>query len=159
MPISQTDIKPSHILPLASAACEGYLNLFRKYVSRTSAGKGRAVLEGVGLAPETIRACYGRHPLDEEDAVQDGLIKWAEGHHGYSPTWRVLLDAIEYAGVAQQHCQRLQEELYQKMTPSVLKPYTFHLSSQLDQTTLNCPVKKMVHQLIQRRFLLVPEPS
>ena len=129
MPISQIDIKHSHIPPLSSAACEGYLILFRKYVSRTSAGKGRAVLGGVGLAPETIRACYGRHPSDEEEAVQDGLIKWAEGHHGYSPTWSVLLDAIEYAGVAQQHCQRLQEELYQKMTPSGAQ--AIHISSQL----------------------------
>ena len=73
------------------------------------------MLEGIGLAPETIEACYGRHPLDEEHAVQDGLIKWAEGHHGYSPTWWVLLDAMEYAGVGQQHCQGLRNELYQKL--------------------------------------------
>ena len=44
------------------------------FVSRVSAGKGRAVLEGVGLAPETVRACYGRHPGNEEEAVQEGLI-------------------------------------------------------------------------------------
>ena len=103
-------------LPLSPAACEGYPILFRTYVSRPSAGKGRAVLEGVGLAPETIRACYGRHPLEEEEAVQDGLINWAEGHHGYSRTWRVLLTAMEYAGVAQHHSQGLKEELYQKLT-------------------------------------------
>ena len=89
--------------------------LFRTYVSRKSAGKGRAVLEGIGLVPETIEACYSSHPWKEEHAVQDGLIKWAEGHHGYSPTWRVLLDAMEYAGVGQQHCQGLREELYQKL--------------------------------------------
>ena len=104
-----------HSLPLSPAACERYLILFRTYVSRPSAGKGRAVLEGIGLAPETIRACYGRHPLEEEEAVQDGLIKWAEGHHGYSRTWRVLLTAMEYAGVAQHHCQGLKEELYRKL--------------------------------------------
>ena len=74
------------------------------------------MLEGIGLAPETIRACYGRHPLEEEEAVQAGLIKWAEGHHGSSPTWRMLLTAMEYAGVAQQHCQGLRDELYQKLT-------------------------------------------
>ena len=73
------------------------------------------MLEGIGLAPETIRACYGRHPLEEEEAVQDGLIKWAEGHHGYSCTWRVLLSTMEYAGVAQHHCQGLKEELYEKL--------------------------------------------
>ena len=89
--------------------------LFRTYVSRTSAGKGRAVLEGIGFDPATIEACYGKHPLDEEEAVQEGLIKWAEGHHGYTPTWRVLLDAMGYAGVAQQYCQELRDELYQRL--------------------------------------------
>ena len=104
-----------HVLPLSSAGCDRYLLLFRTYVSRTSAGKGRAVLEGIGLATETIEACYGRHSLNEEEAVQAGLNKWAEGHHGYSPTWRVLLDAMVFAGIGQQHCQGLREELYQKL--------------------------------------------
>ena len=112
---SQMGTKHSHILPLPSAGCDRYLLLFRTYVSRTSAGKGRAVLEGIGLAPETIKACYSSHPLNEEEAVQDGLNKWAEGHHGYSPTWRVLLNAMVYAGIGQQHCQGLREELYQML--------------------------------------------
>ena len=73
------------------------------------------MLEGVGLAPETIEACYSSYPRNEEEAVQTGLIKWAEGHHRYTPTWRVLLDAMEYAGVAQHHCQGLREELYQRL--------------------------------------------
>ena len=93
-------------------AIEGYLILFRNYVSRMSAGKGRAVLEGVGLTPEAIAACYGRHPLSEEEAVQDGLIKWAEGCHGCNPSWQVLLDAMEYARISQQHCQGLKEKLH-----------------------------------------------
>ena len=117
---SSMDTKHSHVPPLPSAACEGYLMLFRTYVSRTSAGKGRAVLEGIGLAPETIEACYGRHPLNEEEAVQAGLIKWAEGRHGYSSTWRVLLDAMAYAGVGQQHCQGLIEKLCQKLKSECL---------------------------------------
>ena len=71
------------------------------------------MLEGIGLAPETIEACYVSYPRNEEEAVQNGLIKWAEGHHGYSPTWRALLEAMEYAGVAQHHCQELTEKLYQ----------------------------------------------
>ena len=103
------------MMSFSSAACQGYLILFRKYVSRTSAEKGRAVLEGVALDSDKIRACYSKHPLNEEEAVQDGLSKWADGHHGNSPTWRVLLDAMEYAGVGQKHCQGLREELYQKM--------------------------------------------
>ena len=73
------------------------------------------MLERVGLAPETIEACYVSHPGKEEEAVQAGLTKWAEGHHGYSPTWRVLLDAMVYAGVGQQHCQGLREELCQML--------------------------------------------
>ena len=71
------------------------------------------MLEGIGLAPETIEACYVSYPRNEEEAVQAGLIKWA--HRGFSPTWRMLLDAMEYAGVAQQHCQGLRDELYQKL--------------------------------------------
>lgn len=107
-----------HFLSLPSAACKGYLLLFRTYVSRKSAGKGRAVLEGIGLDPETIEACYGRHPLNEEEAVQAGLNKWVEGHHGYHPTWRALLDAMVYAGIGHQHCQGLREELYQSLAPT-----------------------------------------
>ena len=115
MSLSEMDTKHSHVLPLSSVACEEYPILFRKHVSRTSPGKGQAVLEGVGLALETIEACYGSYPRNEEEAVQAGLTKWAQGHHGYSPTWRVLLDAMAYAGVAQHHCQELTERLYQKL--------------------------------------------
>ena len=82
-------------------------------MSRQSAGKGRAVLEGVGLTLETIEGCYGRHPLKEEEAVQDGLTIWSQGHDGFRPTWSTLIEAMEYARVAQQHCQGLREELYQ----------------------------------------------
>ena len=115
MSLSQMNTKHSHVLPLPSAAYEGCFILFRKYVSRKAPGKGRALLEGIGLAPETIKACYSSNPLDEEAAVQDGLHKWAEGHHGYHPTWRVLLDAMEYAGIGRQHCEGLREELDQKL--------------------------------------------
>ena len=100
------------LYPSSSAECEGYLVLFRTYVSRKSAEKGRAVLEKLEFDAATIRACYGRHPLNEEEAVQDGLIKWSEGQH---PTWKVLLNAMEYAGIEQTHCQGLREELYQKL--------------------------------------------
>ena len=71
------------------------------------------MLEGIGLAPETIEACYVSYPRNEEEAVQAGLIKWAEGS---CPTWRMLLTAMEYAGVAQHHCQGLRDKLYQKLT-------------------------------------------
>ena len=78
------------------------------------------MLEGIGLAPETIEACYSSYPRNEEEAVQTGLIKWAKGCHGYSSTWMVLLDAMAYAGVGQQHCQGLREELCQKLKSECL---------------------------------------
>ena len=83
-------------------------------MSRKSAGKGRAVLEYVGLAPETVRACYGKHPFSEEEAVQEGLIMWSEGHHGKTCTWKELLGAMEHARIGEQHYTGLREELRQR---------------------------------------------
>ena len=40
--------------------------LFRRYVSRTAAGSGRAVLEGVGLSHEAIQMCYSKSFQNEE---------------------------------------------------------------------------------------------
>ena len=94
---------------------ERYAIVFRKYVSRKAAGKGRSILEGLGLAPETIEACFVNNPLNEESAVQDGLNKWREGHHGRTPTWKVLIDAMDYAGVAVQHIEGLKTELCQQL--------------------------------------------
>ena len=45
-----------------SADRPDHLILFRKYVSRKAATKGRAVLEGVGLLTETMGACFSGHP-------------------------------------------------------------------------------------------------
>ena len=94
-----------------SADHPDHLILFRKYVSRKAASKGRAVLEGVGLNAETIEACFRSHPLNEEEAVQSGLIKWSSGQSHKSPTWQILLAAMEYADIADQHVQGLKEEL------------------------------------------------
>ena len=71
------------------------------------------VLEYVGLAPEAIRACYDKHPFSEEEAVQEGLIMWSEGHHGKTCTWKVLLGAMVHARIGEQHCTGLREELRQ----------------------------------------------
>ena len=87
--------------------------LFRAYVSRKAAGKGRALLEGVGLDSDTIEACFRSNPLDEQGAVQAGLIKWKDGQ-GHPPTWKVLFEAMEYAEVAQQHIDGLKADLYPK---------------------------------------------
>ena len=88
-----------------------YLMLFRKHVSRRAADKGRAVLEGVGLNASTIRTCFEDNPRNIEEAVQTGLIKWSEGHGLQPPTWKVLLQAMLYSEIAQQHIRDLKTEL------------------------------------------------
>ena len=95
-----------------SADRPDHLILFRKYVSRKAATKGRAVLEGVGLVTETIDACFSSHPLDEEGAVQTGLTRWSGGQGRQPPTWEVLISAMEYAKIAQQHIEDLKKELH-----------------------------------------------
>ena len=87
------------------------LVLFRTHVSRKAAGKGRAVLEGVGLCMAAIDACFCSHPLDEEGAVQAGLVKWSGGQGHQPPTWQVLLEAMTFAQIAQEHVQGLKEKL------------------------------------------------
>ena len=101
-----------HLL-FSPAACEGYSVLLRKHVSRNSAGKGRAVLEGVGLTPERIEMHFSNNPRNEEEAVQSGLIEWSAGHYN-KPTWEVLLDAMVFAGIGCQHIDNLNTELKRK---------------------------------------------
>ena len=84
-----------------------HLRLFKTYVSRTAAKKGRAVLEGVGLRTHAIDACFRKYPLDEEGAVQEGLTKWSGGQSYEPSTWQVLLEAMDYAEIAQEHIQGL----------------------------------------------------
>ena len=87
-----------------------HLTLFRKYVSRKAAGKGRAVLEAVGLDSNTIAACYNNHPLNEEEAVQAGLVKWCGDQGSKLPTWGMLFAAMEYAQIEQQHVRNIKKE-------------------------------------------------
>ena len=98
-----------------SADRPDHLILFRKHVSRQAAKKGRAVLEGVGLHTETIDACFIRHPLDEEEAVQEGLTKWSSGQSYKPPTWEVLFHAMDYAQIAQRHMDDLRKELHTQL--------------------------------------------
>ena len=79
------------------AVCPYYPRYFRIHVSRKAAGKGRAVLEGVGLDSATIAACYTKNPQDEEAIVQEGLTRWTGGHGTQPPTWGVLFKAMENA--------------------------------------------------------------
>ena len=94
-----------------SADHSDHLKLFRTYVSRKAATKGRAVFEGVGLLTETIDACFSSHPLDEEGAVQAGLTRWSGGQGRQPPTWQVLLDAMTFAQIVQEHVQGLKKTL------------------------------------------------
>ena len=84
--------------------------LLRRFVSRYAAIKARDVLEGVGLRSSTIEACFQNNPLNVEEAVQAGLIMWTHGY-GFPCTWEVLIDAMEYADIAQQHIVDLRAKL------------------------------------------------
>ena len=78
-------------------------------MSRQAWGKGRALLEALGLTRAQTARCYGLHPLNEEESVQDGLQAWIEG--GRNTTWGDLLRAMETAGIAIQQRDGLKEEL------------------------------------------------
>lgn len=96
---------------IVSADHPDYLMLFREHVSRRAAGKGRAVLEGVGLDAEVIEACFQGHPLNEEETVQAGLNKWSAGQGRQPPTWKVLLGTMDYANIARWRIDRLNMDL------------------------------------------------
>ena len=90
----------------------GHLILFRTHVSRKAAGnKARAVLEGVGLDTDTMNQCFTPHPLDDEAAVQAGLTKWVEGKGTQPPAWSLLIEAMDYAGIAKQDIAALKKAL------------------------------------------------
>ena len=80
-------------------------------MSRTSAGKGRAVLEGVGLKAAQITACFKAHAKDEEEGLQTGLTEWSGGQGRQPPTWKVLLEAMSYARVEQRYILDLKTDL------------------------------------------------
>ncbi len=100
---------------MSCSLCAGrsdHLVLFRRHVSRKTAGNGRAVLEGVGLDAPTISACISAHPLNDEEAVQEGLIRWCGGKGTQPPTWNVLIAAMNYAEIAQQDITALTNALW-----------------------------------------------
>ena len=95
----------------ADLECQDYRLLLRGYVSRKAAGKAKAVLEGVGLDEPTIAACFGAHPLNVEEPVQEGLIRWCGGQGTKPPTWEVLLAAMDYAQIEQRYIEGLRKAL------------------------------------------------
>ena len=82
----------------------------REYVSRQSAGKGRAVLEYFGFEVEMF---YVKNSKNEEDSVQSSLLEWARGKaRSYHPTsWEVLIGAMEHAEISEHAIDNLKEEL------------------------------------------------
>ena len=78
-------------------------------MSQQAWGKGRALLEALGLSGAEIAKCYGMHPLNEEESVQHGLQVWLEG--GANTTWEALLEAMETAEIDVQQREGLKEEL------------------------------------------------
>ena len=84
--------------------------MLRKFVSRVAAGKGRAILEGLGLPAGTREMCFMNNPSNVEEAIQCGLLHW-KNSHSHSPTWEVLLGAMAYAEVAVQDVEKLKEEI------------------------------------------------
>ena len=81
-------------------------------MSRQACGKGRALLEALGLTSAQIAKYYGMYPLNEEESVQDGLQVWIGGD--INTTWRGLLEAMETAGIAIQQRDGLKKELYSR---------------------------------------------
>ena len=81
-------------------------------MSRKAAGKGRALLEVLLCDAAEVEKCFGGSPLKEEEAVQAGLIKWMGGKVGQQPpTWEVLLEAMDFAEIDEQHVLSLSKDL------------------------------------------------
>ena len=99
----------SGFLKLCLVENKDYMKLFRKYVSRQAAGKGKTLLAALRLPPESIAAFYAQLDKSEIEAVQAGLIAW-QGRAS-EPTWAVLLKAMKVAGIAVEHRDDLKEEL------------------------------------------------
>lgn len=68
-------------------------------------------LEGVAHDSATIEDYFCSNPQDEEEAIQACLIKWKNGRGFHPPTWEVLLDAMQYAEIAQHHMNNLNAQL------------------------------------------------
>ena len=70
------------------------------------------LLGELGLDQETIRACIHNHFHEQEEAVQDGLIRWKEGQgKKQPPAWKVLVEAMDFAGIDQSNIRDLKKEL------------------------------------------------
>ena len=94
-----------------SAEHPGYLILFRMHVSRKVADDWEALLDGVGLEMPTIKTCSENHSGEVESTVQAGLTKWCDGQSQQPPTWQVLLEAMDHAGIDPKNIDQLKKDL------------------------------------------------
>ena len=81
-------------------------------MSRKAAGNGRALLELLEFDTVDIDSFYEDNPHKGEEAVQTGLVKWVG--RGPHKTWKVLIDAMKEAEIAQQHVEELKKHLLNK---------------------------------------------
>ena len=88
-------------------------------------GKGRALLEALGLTRAQIAKYYGMYPLNEEESVQEGLLAW--NYIDFNATWRDLLEAMKMAGIAIQQCDGLKKELYSIAGDYMICYYHLHV--------------------------------
>lgn len=77
-------------------------------MSKKAIGKGKALLEALGLTSQ-IDQCYDGNPKEEE-AIQEGLKFWIGSE---DPTWGDLLKAMETAEIAVQTLNNLKIRLCQ----------------------------------------------
>lgn len=82
-------------------------------MSRKSALKGRAVLAYVGFDAPAIAMFYANNPMNEEEAVQTGLLEWASGNamSRHPTTWKVLIGAMHHAEISKQTVEELKAEI------------------------------------------------
>ena len=78
-----------------SADCEQYPSILLEYVSRLGAARGKDLLIRLGVKRTQIEDAYINERSTTE-AVQCCLEEWA-GMTDPAPTWRDLLDAMQFA--------------------------------------------------------------
>lgn len=87
-----------------------HLVVLRNFVSKEAIGSGRALLAALGLRTPQIAKCYGANPMNEEEAIQEGLLVWIGN---VDPTWEDLLTAMKTAEIDIQARKALEEKLRQ----------------------------------------------
>lgn len=87
-----------------------HLTILRSCVSKQACRNGRALLEALGLSGRQIDSCFYKHERNDEESVHAGLRAWIST--GTNTTWKDLLTAMEFVGIAVQERERLKKVLY-----------------------------------------------